>query len=102
MTTVRTLAALDGVPHARAFPDAEPKAIRLTLDADEEIPAHTHPDREIVLYLISGELALSVGNETDTLEAGDIARFEGEEKISPRAIEASTALLVLAPAATDN
>lgn len=99
MTTVRTLSALDGEPHARVFPDAEPKTIRLTLAADEEIPAHTHPDREIVLYLVSGKLALRVGDEVDTLEAGDVARFDGERVVSPRAIEASTALLVLAPRA---
>ncbi|TQQ83629.1 cupin domain-containing protein [Halonotius terrestris] len=99
MTTVRTLSALDGEPHARVFPDAEPKTIRLTLAADEAIPAHMHPDCEIVLYLVSGKLALRVGDETDTLEAGDVARFDGGREISPRAIEASTALLVLAPRA---
>ena len=97
MTTVRTLSALDGEPHARVLPDAEPKTIRLTLAADVEIPAHTHPDREIVLYLVSGRIELRVGDETDTLAAGDIARFAGEREISPRAIEASTALIVLAP-----
>jgi quercetin dioxygenase-like cupin family protein len=97
MTTVRTLSALDGEPHARVFPDAEPKTIRLTLAADEKIPAHTHPDREIICYLIAGRLALRLGDETETLQAGDIARFDGDQEISPRAIEASTALLVLAP-----
>ena len=97
MTTVRTLSALDGEPHARVFPDAEPKTIRLTLAADETLPAHTHPDREIICYLITGRLALRLGDETETLQAGDIARFDGDQEISPRAIEASTALLVLAP-----
>lgn len=97
MTTVRTLSKLDGEPHVRVFPDVEPKTIRLTLAADEEIPAHRHPDREIVLYLLSGSIELRVGEETDTLAAGDIAQFDGEQEISPRAIEASTALLVLAP-----
>lgn len=99
MTTVRTLSALDGEPHAQVFPDAEPKTVRLTLAAGEEIPGHTHPDREIVLYLVSGSIELRVGDETDTLEEGDIARFDGEREISPRAITDSTALLVLAPAA---
>ena len=97
MTTVRTLSALDGEPHTRVFPNAEPKTIRLTLAADEEIPPHTHPDREIVLYLVTGKLELRVGDETNTLEAGDIARFVGDEEISPRAVDASTALIILAP-----
>lgn len=97
MTTVRTLSELDGEPHAQVFPDAEPKTIRLSLAADEEIPAHTHPDREIVLYLVSGQIELRVSEKTDTLDAGDVARFDGEQEISPRAIEETTALLVLAP-----
>jgi quercetin dioxygenase-like cupin family protein len=97
MTTVYTLSELDGEPHARVFPDAEPKTIRLTLAADEEIPRHSHPDREIVLYLVSGAVEVRVDEETDTLAAGDIARFDGDHEISPRAIEDSVALLVLAP-----
>ncbi|MFC7041892.1 cupin domain-containing protein [Halonotius sp. GCM10025705] len=101
MTTVRTLSALDGEPHTRVFPNAEPKTIRLTLAADEEIPAHTHPDREIVLYLVTGKLELRVGEETNMVEAGDIARFGGDKAISPRAIEPSTALIVLAPAESE-
>jgi len=99
MTTVKTLSDLDGEPHARVFPDAEPKTVRLTLAAGDSVPAHTHPDREIICYLVSGRLELNVGEETETLDAGDIARFDGDREIAPTAIEDSTALLVLAPAA---
>ncbi|MFD1643180.1 cupin domain-containing protein [Halohasta litorea] len=101
MTTIHTLSELDGEPHARVFPDAEPKTIRLTLSAGEEVPQHSHPDREIVLYLVSGTIELQVGEETDTLTAGDVARFDGDHQISPRALEASTALLVLARRSTE-
>lgn len=97
MTTIHDLNALEGQPHANVFPDAEPRTIRLTLDADQEVAPHTHPDCEIVLYLVEGQIELQVGDRTDELTAGDIARFDGEQEISPRAIEASTALIVLAP-----
>lgn len=97
MTTIHELSDLEGTPHANVFPDAEPKTIRLTLDADQNVAPHTHPDREIVLYLVEGRIELQVGDQTDELTAGDIARFDGEQEISPRAIEASTALIVLAP-----
>lgn len=97
MTSVKTLAELEGYPHAVAFPDAEPRTIRLTLDEGESVPAHTHPDREIVCYLIDGELALNIGGDTYELTAGDVARFDGDQEISPTARTASTALLVLAP-----
>lgn len=101
MITIQTLSELDGEPHANVFPEDEPKTIRLTLAADEEIPRHSHPDREIVCYLVSGTIELQVDEETDTLTAGDVARFDGDHQISPRALEASTALLVLAPRSTD-
>jgi quercetin dioxygenase-like cupin family protein len=96
MTTTHDLDELEGQPHANVFPDAEPKTVRLTLDAGGEVAPHSHPDREIVLYLIEGRIELQVGDRTDELTAGDIARFDGEQEISPRAIEASTALIVLA------
>lgn len=44
----RSLDGPHGHPHANVFPDAEPKTIRVTLAAGESVPAHAHPDREIV------------------------------------------------------
>lgn len=101
MTSVRSLDELEATPHARPFPDAEPDTVRLELEAGESVPPHTHPDRRIVLYLIEGAIELEVGEETHELAAGDVARFEGDREISPRAIEDSTALIVLARRATD-
>jgi len=101
MTTTHDLDELDGQPHANVFPDAEPKTVRLTLDAGGEVAPHSHPGREIVLYLVEGRIELQVGEETHDLTAGDIARFDGDQEISPRAIEASTALIVLAPRSND-
>lgn len=97
MPTVRTLDDIEGQPHANVFPDAEPKTIRLHLAADESVPEHTHPGRDIVLHLLDGRLELALDDETHTLTAGDVARFEGEREISPTALEESTALVVLAP-----
>lgn len=96
MTNSVTLTNLEGEPHANVFPDAEPKTIRLTLDAGEAVPPHTHPDRQIVLYLIEGALDLQVGERQLSLEGGDIAQFDGDQEISPCATTESTALLVLA------
>lgn len=101
MTTVRTLGELDGKPHANVFPDAEPKTVRLVLREGEEVAPHTHPGREIVLYLADGAIELRLGDETHELAAGDVARFDGEREISPRAVEDSTALIVLAPRSDD-
>jgi len=101
MTTIRTLSELEGQPHANVFPDAEPKTIRLTLPEGESVPAHDHPDREIVLYLVEGAVELQLGDETHDLTAGDVARFDGDQEISPRAVRDSTALIVLATRSDD-
>ena len=96
MSTIRSLSELQGAPHANVFPDEEPKTIRLRLSEGESVAPHRHPGRDIVLHLLDGKLELSLDGETHELAAGDIARFEGEREIAPRALEASTALIVLA------
>jgi quercetin dioxygenase-like cupin family protein len=96
MTTIRTLDELEGEPHANVFPDAEPKTIRLTLDEGEAVAAHSHPDREIVFYLVHGRVELQLGDQTHELAAGDVARFDGDQDIAPHAIEDARALIVLA------
>lgn len=101
MTAIKALEDLEGEPHANAFPDAEPKTIRLKLASGEEVPPHDHPDREIVFYLIEGEVELQLGEETYDVTAGDVARFDGDQDVSPRATEDSTALIVLAKRSED-
>lgn len=101
MTTVRTLSELSGEPHANVFPEAEPRTIRLRLPAGEGIAPHTHPDREIVFHLLDGAIELDLGDETYELSAGDVAHFDGDQEIAPRAVESSTALLVLAERSGD-
>jgi quercetin dioxygenase-like cupin family protein len=97
MTAIKTLDDLDGQPHANVFPDDEPKTIRLTLDAGESIPEHDHPEREIIFYVVDGTIELTLGEDTHELRTDDIARFDGDQDISPTAKTESTALIVLAP-----
>jgi len=85
----------DAAGRTRLF-EGEPKTIRLTLDAGESIPAHTHPGRDIVFHLRSGAVDLTLGDETLSLAPGDIVRFDGDQDISPAATADSEALLVLA------
>ena len=91
-----SLDELTATPHARPFNGGEPVVIRLQLDAGERVDPHTHPERRIVLYLRSGRLELDIADETQTIEPGDVVRIDGRRELSPKAIEASDALLVLA------
>jgi quercetin dioxygenase-like cupin family protein len=96
MASIRSLSELETTPHTDVFPGREPKAVRLKLEAGEAIPGHTHPDREIVLYVVDGLLELRLGDDSHELTTEDIARFDGDQEISPQAIEDSIVLIVLA------
>jgi redox-sensitive bicupin YhaK (pirin superfamily) len=102
MTDTVALDDLTEMPREVAFPGAEPKTVCLSLDAGEAVPAHRHPEREIVVYLVSGRLEVRVDGESNVLEPGDILRFDGRKEVSPTAEDDSTALLVLARRADEN
>jgi anti-sigma factor ChrR (cupin superfamily) len=87
---------LDAAPHAVAFPEVEPRVIKLALDAGERVDSHTHPEREVVLSLRAGDLELDLDDETHELSASDVIRFDGRREVSPTAVTDAEALLVLA------
>ena len=95
-----TLETLEGSPHARVF-DGEPQTIRLTLDEGDSVPPHQHPDRQIVLHLLEGKLSVTLGEDDHEVNAGELVRFDGNQDISPEALEESTAVLVLAKRAAE-
>lgn len=97
MPEVASLDDLTDTPHARPFDAGEPAVIRLRLDAGESVPPHRHPDRRIVLHVLSGRLEVDLDDETHGLEPRDVVRFDGRREVSPRALEDSEALVVLAP-----
>ncbi|AHG01510.1 cupin (plasmid) [Halostagnicola larsenii XH-48] len=94
-TECATLETLEGEPHARVF-ENEPRTVRLTLDEGERLPAHTHPDRQVVFHLLEGRMAVTVGEDRHELRAGELLRFDGEQDVSPKALEKSVAIVVLA------
>jgi quercetin dioxygenase-like cupin family protein len=91
-----TLADLTDRPHAEVFETPRPRTVRLSLDADERIPRHTHEDSNVVFHLLSGRLELTLDDETQTLDAGELIRFSGDRAVSPYAVEPSTAVVVFA------
>lgn len=91
------LADLDGEPHAAAFPGREPKTVRLSLDAGQTVPEHTHPDRTVLFHALTGAFEVRLDGEEHAIEAGEIAQFDGETAVEPTATEDATALVVLAP-----
>ncbi|MFC6784728.1 cupin domain-containing protein [Halobaculum halobium] len=101
MTVIERLDELEGEPHANVFPGSEPKTVRLALSEGAVVPVHSHPNRDVIFHLVDGAIELQVGSETHAVSAGDVARFDGDQDISPRAVEDSTALIVLAKQSDD-
>lgn len=86
---------LAGTPHAHCF-DEEPMTIRLTLAEGESVAPHQHPDRRIVLHVLEGRLSVSLGDDEHEVRAGEVVRFDGNQDVSPAALEDTVGLLVLA------
>ncbi|USZ67227.1 cupin domain-containing protein [Halorussus salilacus] len=97
MTETVALDDLTETPREVAFPGSEPKTVRLSLGEGEAVPAHSHPERELVVYLVSGRLDVCIDGESNVLKPGELLRFDGRREVAPRAEADSTALLVLAP-----
>jgi quercetin dioxygenase-like cupin family protein len=93
-----TLSTLSETPHAEVFETRRPRTVRLQLDADERVPKHTHEGTDVVIHLLEGHVELTLGDEVYDLSAGDLIRFSGDREVSPYATEASTAVVVFAPA----
>jgi len=78
--------------------EGEPRTVHLSLSVDQRVPAHDHPDRQILFHVLDGEIALDLDDETHDLSAGDVLRFDGDRQISPEAVTDARALVVLAKA----
>ena len=76
--------------------DGDPKVVHLRLAAGERVPPHRHPGETVVFHVLAGEFALTVGEATERLSAGSLARFDGAQDVSPAAETDAEALLVLA------
>lgn len=75
--------------------EGEPRTVLLSLATDERVPAHSHPERAVVFHVLGGEIELTLDDETTTLRAGELARFDGDCDISPYAPTEARALVIL-------
>ena len=46
---------------------------RVRYDPGAEIPEHSHPDTEQLIYVVEGDITVTVEGQTQTLRAGDVA-----------------------------
>ena len=77
----------------RLFDD--PTTVRLSLAEGNEVPPHSHPDRTVVFYVVSGKFDVRLDGESHTLTEDEALRFDGDREVSPRAVEDSEALVIV-------
>jgi quercetin dioxygenase-like cupin family protein len=46
---------------------------RVRYEAGKRVPRHRHPEAEQVMAILDGEVTMTIGDETRTLRAGDVA-----------------------------
>lgn len=68
--------------------------VRRSVDASERLDIDTQPNERTALLVSSGRIEVTLDGERQTLEAGDVIRFDGSHDISPVALEHSEILLV--------
>jgi len=96
MPAITSVDELEATPHAEVFDERNPRTVRLRLEADDSVPAHRHPESNVVLHLLEGRsnsrsATRSIPSNRETSPSSTAIRT------SPHAIDESTALLVFAP-----
>lgn len=78
------------------FSEPECRAVAVDLPAGEEMGDHVVHERALV-YVVSGQVALTVRDETADCDSGTLINLEPGEHHSARALVDSQLLLILAP-----
>lgn len=90
-------ATLDSLPDRKKQPlfEANPRTVRVRLEAGGEIAEHSHPGKNIVFFVVEGSVALQLDEESFDLSDGEMVRFDGERTIAGVAEEPTTAVVTL-------
>ena len=70
------------------------------LEQGADLPKHSHP-HEQTGYLVSGEIALTIGDETHQVKPGDSWCIAGDVEHKAMALEDSVAIEVFSPVRED-
>jgi quercetin dioxygenase-like cupin family protein len=62
---------VEGV-HIHAIGGEQVLLCRVRYDAGKQVPWHKHDDTEQVMYILDGEVEMTIEDETTTLHAGDV------------------------------
>jgi len=90
----------EGVEMKSLVHGAQTHMVVFRISAGSGVPAHRHP-HEQTGFLVSGRLAMTVGDRTVELGPGDAWNIPGDAEHSAEALEACTAIEVFSPVRED-
>lgn len=70
------------------------RCLLFQLEAGEGVPAHRHPQAQVVVAVLSGELHLTAGEDTRALCGGEVITHDGNRPIALEAVQPGTRVLV--------
>lgn len=79
----------------KTAPDAAQTLGYVVIEPGQKNPLHAHPNCEEVLYLISGELDHSLGEEMHRLQPGDAIRVPAGVKHDAKSVGTAPATMVV-------
>ena len=92
---------VDGV-HLQAVGGEQVLLCRVQYDPGKEVPWHRHDDTEQVMFIIDGEVEMTIEDETRTLRAGDVAVVNRGLRHALRSPGGVTFMEALAPVPLDH
>ena len=57
------------------------RVIHISFEAGQQVPAHKHPNNDVIVQVLSGELEHTMNSNTTTLKANDLAHFFGDNEV---------------------
>lgn len=70
------------------------RSLLFHLGAGEGVPRHQHPQAQVVIAVLSGELHVHTDEGTQTLYGAEVTTLEGDRPVALEALQAGTQVLV--------
>lgn len=70
------------------------RTLLFRLEAGEGVPAHQHPQAQVVIAVLSGEVHVTADEDTRALYGGELTTYDGNRPIALEAVQPGTRVLV--------
>lgn len=71
------------------------RTLLFTLETGNVIPPHRHPNAQVTIAILNGEVDVTTGNATRTLQGGEVITHATDAEVSLHARQASRVLVCL-------